>query len=692
MKLDPVLVEIFCHKFTAITEEMAITLQRTARTTYVKEAGDFGTSIATPAGRLFAYPANLGVSGFLDSDVGPALARVGPLEPGDVVITNHPYESEGLSSHMPDLHLIAPVFSDGRIVAHCWDFIHSSDIGGGVPSSISPRFAELFEEGFQIPPLKLVEAGEMNRDFLTLYRANCRMPEENLGDVQAMLAALRIGERRIHELVAVHGAETFLQAQSDVAEYAAAKALAVQKKIPDGSYEFWDYLDDDFNSEVPVRVRCKLTAREGEVHLDFTGSDPQVEAAYNIPTGGKRHPWLTLKLMHYVFSHDKTIPLNHGMFEHVTVEAPRGTVVNPEPPAAVGIRSATAIRLNEAIVGAMTRAEPRLMPAPSGGIMIPSVLVEQDDATGARKVMVLQSLVGGTGARFGADGVDGRDSSLANQRNTPIEKTEEEAEAMITDYALRPDSGGAGRWRGGAGVVFSVRIAKHGSAVLGRGMERFVFSPWGAAGGAPGAKARVVVNPGTNRERELGKLDVFHPEPGDVVTIMTPGGGGYGDPLERPAERVREDVRYGYVSEEAARCAYGVVVAGGVVDTAATAALRGRMRAARGSLRAFDFGPERDAWEGVFDDAAMSEMNALLMRLGPNVRARRRREMFQRVIPRLAEGAVVPLPERIGEIGPARRRLREELERLEADLALAGTGTAPRPVPRPADTEEGRPR
>ena len=673
MKLDPVLVEIFFHKFTAITEEMAITLQRTARTTYVKEAGDFGTSIATPEGRLFAYPTDLGVSGFLDSDVGPALARIDDLEPGDVVITNHPYDSEGLSTHMPDLHLIKPVFVDGRIVAHGWDFIHSSDIGGAVPSSISPRFAELYEEGFQIPPLKLVKAGEMNRDFLTLYRANCRMPEENLGDIEAMLAALRVGERRIHELVALHGVETFLQAQSDLAEYAAEKALAVQKKIPDGTYEFWDFLDDDFNSDVPVRVRCRMTAQGGEVHLDFTGSDPQVEAAYNIPTGGKRHPWLTLKLMHYVFSHDKTVPLNHGMFDHVTVEAPQGTVVNPEPPAAVGIRSATAIRLNEAIVGAMTRAEPELMPAPSGGIMIPSVLVEQDGG-GARRVMVLQSLVGGTGARFGADGVDGRDSSLANQRNTPIEKTEEEAEAMITDYALRTDSGGAGQWRGGTGVAFSVRVAQPGSAVLGRGMERFVFCPWGAAGGKPGAKARVVVNPGTNHEDELGKLDIFYPEPGDVVTILTPGGGGYGDPLERPPERVAEDVRFGYVSAEAAERDYGVVLAGREVDEESTSALRARMREARGPLGEFDFGPEREAWEAVFDDATMSELNALLMQLGSNVRSRRRREIFNRVIPRLSEGAVVPLHERVGDPGPARERIRSELARLREDLAAPSAG------------------
>lgn len=666
MTTDPVFTEIFFHKVTAITEEMAITLQRTARTTYVKEAGDYGCALATPEGRFFAYPKVLGVSGFLDSNVAPALAHIPDLEPGDVVITNHPYASEGLASHMPDLHLIRPIFADGRIVAHAWDFIHSADIGGGVPSSISPRFSDLFQEGFQIPPVKLVKGGRMNEDFLTLYRANCRVPEVNMGDIKAMLAALLVGERRVLELVAQLGAEGFLAAQRDLVAYAAEKARAVQRLIPDGTWEFWDLLDDDYVSKVPVRVRCRMTAKDGAVHLDFTGSDPQVAAAYNIPTGGKRHPWLTLKLMHFVFSHDRTIPINHGMFEHVTVEAPAGTIVNPEPPAAVGIRSATAIRLNEAIVGALTRARPGLMPAPSGGIMIPSVLVEQDPRTGRRNVMVLQSLVGGTGGREGADGVDGRDSSLANQRNTPIEKTEEEAAAIITEYALRPDSGGAGRWRGGTGVVFSVRIAREGSAVLGRGMERFVFRPWGIAGGKPGLPARVVVNLGLEGERELGKLDVFHPRPGDVVTIMTPGGGGFGDPLERPAEAVLEDVLDGHVSIEAARRDYGVVIAGEVVDVAATEAARAAIAAARGKLPAFSFGPERDAWEAVFDDASMSRLNALLMRIGTHARAERRRAIFEAVIPDLPRAGAAPLDRLIGDIAAARARLARELDALEA--------------------------
>jgi N-methylhydantoinase B len=663
LSLDTIQLEIFFHKFTAIAEEMAITLQRSARTTYVKEAGDFGTALASPSGRFFAYPKVLGVSGFLDSDVGPSVEAIPDLAPGDVIITNHPYASAGLSTHMPDLHLIMPIFHDGRIVAHAWDFIHSADIGGGVPSSISPRFSDLFQEGFQIPPMKLLKAGAMNADFLTLYRSNSRTPDANLGDINAMLAALQVGERRLRELIATHGVEMVMRAQEDLVSYAAVKARQVQRLIPDGEHVFWDYLDDDFNSPVPVRVRCLMQARDGLVHLDFTGSDPQVDAAYNVPTGGRRHVWLTLKLMHFVYSHDKTIPLNYGMFENITVEAPSGTIVNPEPPAAVGVRAATAIRINETLVGALTMARPGLMPAPSGGVVIPSVLVEQDPATGARNVMVLQSLVGGTGARDGADGVDGRDSSLANQRNTPIEKTEEEAAAIIVDYALRPDSGGAGRWRGGTGVVFSVRIVRDGSAVLGRGMERFVFRPWGIAGGRPGANALVLVNAGTPDERNVGKLDMFVARAGDVVTIMTPGGGGFGDPLERPAQTVLADVQAGYVSPDAAFGEYGVVLRDDAVDAAATATRRAAIRAARPPTAPFDYGPERDAWDAVFDDAAMLEFNDLLMRLPTSIRGRRRREIFERIVPGLKRGGP-SLQVAIGDIDAARQRFAQERTEL----------------------------
>lgn len=656
--VDPVLLEILGHQFRAATEEMGIALSRTARTTYVREAADFGTALATPAGKFFAYPAALGVSGFLDLDAGPALEGAAPLEPGDVVITNHPYDSGGLSTHMPDLQLVRPYFHEGRIVACGWAFVHTADIGGMVPSSIAPQLDELFQEGLIIPPMKIVVRGELNQDFVTLYSANCRMPDANLGDIKAMLVALETGASRVAELIARHGIDTFVAAQSALVDYACDKARTVQRRIPDGEVAFWDYLDDDYVSAIPIRVRCAMRVKDGIIHLDFAGTDPQVPAAYNVPTGGVRHPWLTLRLMQFVASYDRSIPLNHGLFENIFVSVPRGCLLNPEPPAAVGIRSAAAIRVNDVLTGCLAQMVPDMIPAPSGGTVVPTVLAEYDATLGTRRVQVMQSLIGGTGARKGADGVDGRDSSLANCFNTPTEASEAEVGAVVTHYGLRPDSGGAGQWRGGTGLTFTMRIDKAGSAVLGRGLERHVFRPFGILGGLPGAPARVILNYGTDRQVDLGKISMVEPEPGDTVTLMSAGGGGYGDPFARPVEWVLRDVVAGFVSIAAARTDYGVAIEGGRVDAGATEALRTEPREGEGP---FAFGPERTAWEAVFDDDRMGELVAKLLPHPPAKRTLLRQRLMAKVVPDLGK---VPLLEALADPAAVRRRLDEALAAL----------------------------
>jgi N-methylhydantoinase B len=662
VKLDPILLEILQTQMQAVTEEMAITLARTARSTYVKDAADFATALVNKTGKFFAYPANMGVSGFLDLDCGVAIAAIPDLEPGDVIITNHPYLSGGLSTHMPDLQLIKPYFHGGRIICFGWDFIHSADIGGGVPSSISPRFTELFQEGLQIPPMKLVKAGELNRDFEIIYRANCRVPDLNMGDVKAMLAALTVGERRVAELIERHGEDVFATAQVATVDYAREKALAVQRLIPDGTYVFWDYMDDDYVTNIPIRIRCEMTVDDGHVHLDFAGSDSQVIAAYNVPTGGLRHPWLTLKLMHLIGSYDNSVPLNYGLFENISVHVPKGTVLNPEFPAAVGVRHATAIRINDAVVGAIATALPGLIPAPSGGTVVPTVIAEQNAATGTRSVMVIQSLVGGTGARKGADGVDGRDSGLANLYNTPLERAEADADVVVEAYGLRADSGGVGCWRGGTGLEMRVRIRRSGSAVLGRGLERFVFRPWGVAGGGPGAVCRVILNHNFPNERDLGKLDMFVAEEDDRVTILTTGGGGFGDPFERDSAAVLRDVVAGFVSADVAKRDYGVVISNSEIDLEATAATR-----ATGKPRPpFDFGPEREAWERVFDDATLCELSERLLKLPATTRAQTRRRVIETAVPDLSLVAVLGLPAIMADPNAIRARLYEAMRILPA--------------------------
>ncbi|WP_238120981.1 MULTISPECIES: hydantoinase B/oxoprolinase family protein [unclassified Xanthobacter] len=638
MKLDAVTLEILNNKVAAITEEMCLTLQRTGRTLYVKETADFACALAGLDGRFFAYPRSIGVSGFVGLECGPTIEAVertaGPLAPGDVILTNDPYRSVGLATHLPDLQLIEPYFHDGRIVAYGWCFVHCSDVGGRVPSSISPLNSEIFQEGLRIPPVKLLRGGVLNPEVKLFLDANSRTPEANFGDIRAMLAALGAGRRRVEQVIAQHGAETLLDAQTDLVAFAEAKARAVLRRIPEGTYRFSDYLDDDAATALPVRLALALTIADGTVTLDFTGSDPQVATAMNIPSHGRPHAWLTLRVLALVHTLDKTVPLNAGLLGPVSIIAPKGSIVNPQEPAATGVRHAAAIRVNDLLNGAFGLALPAVMPAASSGTVIP-VVVAEPLPQGGRNVQVVEPMIGGTGAREGHDGVDGRDSGISNLANNPVETVEAELGVEVLRYALRPDSGGAGRWRGGCGMELTFRIETDGASVLGRGMERLLFRPWGRAGARPGAPGALIINRGRPDERHLGKIDMLSVAAGDTVTFLTPGAGGWGDPLLRDVEAVRRDVENGFVSVAAARADYGVVLVDGAVDVAATKALRA---AAVAEPRDVDFGPEREAWDAAFSPEFMGRLNLRLLEAPLEARQRMRREVLERVLATLPEG------------------------------------------------------
>jgi len=633
--MDPVTLEILNTQIAAASEEMALTLRRTARSLYVKEAVDFGVGLVTPEGRLFGTPRDFG-SALIDYDIAPTLEALGePLDPGDVLFTNHPYETAGLVSHTPDLTLIQPYFVDDVLVAYGYSFVHSTDIGGKVPSSVSPTNTEMFQEGLLIPPIKIMRQGKRNDDILRIYRANVRTPDLNTHDLTAMFAALETGEKRVAAMAAQHGRDAFLASQAALMDYAAEKARAVLRRIPDGTYDFHDFIDDDAVSPVPVRFAVSLTVTDGKVHLDFTASDPQTPSAFNVPTLGRRHAWLTVRILHYVTTHDPSTPMNGGIFRDVTVSLRKGSVLDPIFPAPTGVRAASAYRLNDAVTGAFARAAPQDLPCPSGGAMVPVVLAEHDRRTGLRNVLVLNSIIVGSGARYGSDGYDGVDGSLSTIRNTPSEKVELEAGVDILEYGLNRDSAGPGRWRGGFGLRFTFRVTQAGSAVLARGLERFFFRPWGMAGGMPGANMQVIRNIGTEREESLGKIDMVPLDEGDTVTFLTPGGGGYGDPLTRPVDMVLEDVLSGWVSEEAARQDYGVAISGGRVDMDATTALRSARPLRNEQTHPFAFGPEREAWDAVFTPDRIDRLNAEVFRRPAPVRAEWRENLFRAAIPRL---------------------------------------------------------
>jgi N-methylhydantoinase B len=664
MRLDPVTLEILGNKVAAATEEMCFTLQRTGRTLYVKETADFACALAGVDGTFFAYPRSIGVSGFVALDCMPAIKAVGALEPDDVILTNDPYRSVGLATHLPDLHLIEPYFHEGRIVAYGWAFVHCSDVGGRVPSSISPTNREIFQEGLQIPPIKLVRAGRMNEDVQLLFTANSRTPDANMGDIRAMLAALATGRRRVETLIAQHGVEAFLASQQDLLDYAAEKARRVLRKVPDGTYRFTDFLDDDAVSNLPVRLALAVTFGDGAVHLDFTGTDPQVAAAMNVASHGKPHAWLTLRVLALVNTLDPATPLNAGLLRHVSITAPKGSLVNPEHPAAVGVRHAAAIRVNDLLNGAFGLAMPEVMPAASSGVVVPLVVAEPGES-GAQNVQVVEPMIGGTGARYGADGVDGRDSGISNLANNPVETVEAEIGVEILRYALRADSGGPGQWRGGCGLELSFRVLKDGAEVLGRGMERIKFRPWGVRGGGPGAPTEFLVNVGTPNKRRYGKIDLLAVERGDVVTLRTAGAGGYGDPMARDPARVLSDVRRGLVSKEAARTIYGVAIAGDAVDEAETTRIRADRTYRSPAHDSHDYGPERARFEQLFSVEMLDRLNAALFRLPTPRRSQRRADIYAAILadlpPDFPSGPEVP-------IYPHRERLLAAIVALEAEI------------------------
>ncbi|MFC4564113.1 hydantoinase B/oxoprolinase family protein [Nocardiopsis mangrovi] len=676
MRLPPVTLEIIGNKLAALTEEMCLTLQRTSRSLYVKETADFCCALAGPDGAFSAYPRGIGVSGFVGLNCRTAVEQAGPLEPGDVVITNDPYRSGGLATHLTDIQLIEPYFHEGEIVGYGWAFIHCSDIGGRVPSSLSPTNDEIFQEGLQIPPVRLVRAGERVPEVAALMAANSRTPDANEGDLRAMLAALRTGRERLAGMIRAHGAADVRAAQSDLVAYSADRAAAVLSGLREGTYRFTDFLDDDAVSPVPVRISVAVTLSGGGLHLDFTGTDPQVAAAFNIASHGRAHAWITTRVLALICTLDPQIPLNAGIIAPISVTAPEGSVVNAVRPAAVGIRHATASRVNDALGGALGLAAPETMPAASSGLVVPVVIAEQHG--GGQNVQVLEPMVGGTGARYGADGVDGRDSGISNLSNNPVETVETEIGARILRYGLRTDSGGAGRWRGGSGLELVFQVTGEDSRLLARGLERLRFRPWGVSGGGPGAPAELVVNEGTPRERRVGKIDVLPLGRDDVVTLRTSGAGGYGPAFERPAEEVLRDVNRGVVSAAAARRDYGVVISGtgrhAVVDAGATAALRGGP--APEAPEGGGFGPERARWIGLCDEATADRLAAALFRLPAPRRHARRVAVLTGALALLPDG-FPSAPASAAQMRAARDTLLEAVAAVEADAAAIAAPAGP---------------
>lgn len=577
--VDAVTLEVLRNRFDVIADEMEMTLFRSAYSPIVKEALDASAALFDHRGRTLAQAASLPAHlGMLVRSVGRVAEAypAGVAKPGDVYILNDPYDG---GTHLPDVTVVVPVFFDGELVAYSATMCHHQDIGGKAPGSTAPDAVDLQAEGLRIPLMKLLEEGRPNETLLSLVRANVRAPDNFEGDLGAQIAAGNTGASRFQEVLADWGRELVLASVDALLDYSERLTRRALERIPDGTYEFADFLDDDGVTPEPVRIQVKVSVRGSDIHVDFTGSNPQVRGAINCV------PSSTMAAVYYVVRAitGPAIPNNEGCYRPVSATLPPGTIVNPSYPAPVGARTLTFKRIVDAIMGAMAQAIPEGVPAASNGQLNLMYVGGYDPEKGRSFVGFLGfPLAGGMGARPTKDGIDLIETDLTNCIHYPTEACEADLPLRLRRIALWCDSGGAGKYRGGLGYEAELEWLR-GDAVVTIRRDRHRFQPWGLYGGGPAPPCRMVLRRAGGEEQVLPSKTVVTIHPGDVLQVWTTGGGGYGPPFERDPQAVREDVLEGRVSREAAERLYGVALdAEARVDAPRTAALRAGRREAAG--------------------------------------------------------------------------------------------------------------
>lgn len=612
--VDKVTLQVLANHCRAAAENMAYTLYRTAHSTFVKETEDFTVMVMDRTGRVVAVPMDLGATWYPGMNYNRAIELVDEYRPGDIAFTNDPY-SGYLATHAPDTHLWKPIYHEGEIVCFVGGHVHNTDMGGAVPASLSRSLTEIHQEGIRFPPMTLMRDGVFDEKILRIMMMNVRKPALNMGDLKALAGALNTGERKIQAMIAKFGAKGFMDGLDGLMDYAEHQAREILRSLPDGEYFFSDYADEDGVDGNPCRLALKLTITGDAAVLDFTGSDPQLTSSLNVPTGSDpRHTLLLVGVYYVLYTLNPQLLLNSGLTRPFTCIAPEGTVLNPVFPAAVGMRSLTCARLRSLVFGAFNLAAPERLPAaPAGSSSIVNVMTT-DERTHRSVIAAINPVVGGGGGMPHRDGPNGSGADAAYLKNTPIEITETEVPIQFVRYGLLPDSGGAGRWRGGLATVMEFKVFAPNTRITVRNRDRSIFRPWGTLGGLSAEPSNFIINPGRAGERIMGNADIAVTEPGDIIHIHSPGGGGRGSALEREPERVLLDVERGYVGPEAAEALYGVVIRDGAVDEMATA-IRRRTLAVQAHGTHFHFGPERDAFEKVWTKANYDALTAILSAL-----------------------------------------------------------------------------
>jgi N-methylhydantoinase B len=582
-RLDPVVREIVRGALLSMQGEMEILLERTAMSAFIREKKDYFIGIFDGEGQL-VVGTNIPVFGDIIRPVFAHFPRE-TMRAGDIYWYSDCYGTGGAVSHTPDQVYIAPIFVDGELVAFVQSWAHFSDVGGMRPGSLSPDATDIFQEGIIVPPVRLYREGVMNEDAFRIFQRNSRFPEMVQGDTRASVAAVRLGENRIAEIFTRFGtgvvAATFA---SLIEECAAIVRAEMQKAFPEGDWSFHEHVDDDGHGHGPFAIRLALSSHDGRITLDATATDDQAVGPINY----LMHPDVPRMIFGIAMLAGRTdVLLNHGAVRALDEVLLRpGSLLQPLSPAPLGQRGVTLVRVISGCCGLIGMAT-RGQSVAASNVYGLYYLRGRDDRD--QPFLLTDGVAVGCGARPFADGTDA--VYLVAQENYPAEFMDATFPVRLLRYALNPNSGGPGRWRGGCGVIREVELLAP-TAMLSNRAGGPNFPPWGISGGRNGSASSYIVNPGRPDERVLPAMaDGTMLRRGDVLRIQTGGGGGWGHPFDREAERVRRDVLGGLVSRESALEDYGVVLNGetAAIDEVATRRRREAQRPPHKLLHRFEY-------------------------------------------------------------------------------------------------------
>lgn len=542
MPVDSVTIEVIRNACVAIAEEMNATLIRTSYSPNIKDRRDCSCALFDAEAAMISQAENIPVHlGAMPYSVAAAIDRFGPrhLEPGDAVLLNDPFHG---GAHLPDLTLVTPIFVDDEVAAFAANRAHHADIGGGRAGSVAADSTEIYQEGLRIPPVKLFHGGEENEAVMDMVLANVRTPGERRGDLRAQQAANETARNRFHELVDRYEMTTLRETMAEILAYSERRMRTEIAALPDGTYTFEDVLDDDGRGNERLPIRAAITIEDDEITVDFAGTASQVPGAINAPIA------VTASATYYAIRciTDPDIPPNEGCYRPISIDAPRGSLVNAAPPAAVvGGNLEVSQRVTDVILGAFGERVPARAIGGCQGTMN-NVTFGGTDPRRDTPYAFYETVGGGFGGGASHDGLDGVHVHMSNTLNTPAEVFETAYPLRIVRYEFRPDSGGAGQYRGGLGLRRDIEVRAH-EATFSLLADRRMHAPYGVNGGAPGARgADFVIRDGS--ETNIPGKSTHTLEPGDIVSIRTPGGGGYGDPRDRAASAISRDVRLGKIS------------------------------------------------------------------------------------------------------------------------------------------------